>query len=576
MHRWPLPLAGAGTPERDRTQDMSQQANGNGGFGSNRQAEDGDVHLGKGGKRTKATVAKQLLSSTGLKKLIKVEKPVDFEQVDANKLALWRVNVAITDEELPILVNVTDNEKKLGPAIRLSKVFTDETVHILVQRPPPVHAPLRARSSTPIPGYLSDSSRPGSPLSGDLRADIKRITDKFFAPGKITDFLNAFVKGEKHLEVTSGSIRGLPRAWRRQFGHPPDTRPSLLFMDLPDPSSPDSVSRNLADDWGSSDMMTLYSTVDKHLQETQKSFIEDRPANNAYARKTTLLLFISRLLIFKCCLRVPGGSDTFTCARWTLLQTCPHVLFKDDVFDVLFIEVLKLRHHHESILLDLVRDIYEDTKDCLIKYGCLPIIETDTRLLVVLDEAQLLGDAFNASFQSMSSADESPRPLLSPILHALRDIGGHQLTLIACGTGLSINTLFWVQSSGSGLKDSSTTFEHIEFPGWTDQDSITTYISRVRTCLQDDQSKLAVDEQIPKEAVEMLFKKFEGRLRPERIIECNDPGTWMKTIKEAEDRLVSWANRHIKGNLCYEISRLHDKYNKYKHQVVDCNSWTPD
>lgn len=103
--------------------------------------------------------------------------------------------------------------------------------------------------------------------------------------------------------------------------------------------------------------------------------------------------------------------------------------------------------------------MYEDTKECLIKSACLPTIETDTRLLVVLDEAQLLGDAFNSSFQSMSSSDESPRPLLSPILHAFRDIGGHQLTLVACGTGLSINTLFWAQSSGSGLKDSSTTFE---------------------------------------------------------------------------------------------------------------------
>ncbi|KAF8916949.1 hypothetical protein BGZ58_005174, partial [Dissophora ornata] len=80
----------------------------------------------------------------------------------------------------------------------------------------------------------------------DLHADIKKITDKFFAPGKIADFLDAFVRGEKHLEVTTGSIQGLPRAWRRQFGHPSDTRPSLLFMDLPDPCSPDSTSRNLA------------------------------------------------------------------------------------------------------------------------------------------------------------------------------------------------------------------------------------------------------------------------------------------------------------------------------------------
>jgi len=59
----------------------------------------------------------------------------------------------------------------------------------------------------------------------------------------------------------------------------------------------------------------------------------------------------------------------------------------------------------------------------------------------------------------MSSSDKSLHSLLSQILHAFRDIGQRQLTLVTCGTGLSINTLFWVQSSGSGMKDNSTTFE---------------------------------------------------------------------------------------------------------------------
>ncbi|OAQ22444.1 hypothetical protein K457DRAFT_26086 [Linnemannia elongata AG-77] len=139
---------------------------------------------------------------------------------------------------------------------------------------------------------------------------------------------------------------------------------------------------------------------------------------------------------------------------------------------------------------------------------------------------------------------------------------------------LTINTLFWVESSGSGVKDSSTTFEYLEFPGWADKGSINTYISRVRDCLQDEQSKLALDEHLSQETVEMLFQKFVDRYRPaiaaiERIVEGNDAVAWKKTIEDAEDRLVSWANRHIKGNLCYEISRLHDKHNKYKDQVVE-------
>jgi hypothetical protein len=81
---------------------------------------------------------------------------------------------------------------------------------------------------------------------GDLHADIKTITDRFFAPGSIANFLDAFVKGKGHLPVTEGPIQGLLRAWRRGFGKAVETRPSLLFMDLPDPSAPDSTSRNLA------------------------------------------------------------------------------------------------------------------------------------------------------------------------------------------------------------------------------------------------------------------------------------------------------------------------------------------
>ncbi|KAG0195405.1 hypothetical protein BGX33_003418, partial [Mortierella sp. NVP41] len=103
-----------------------------------------------------------------LKKLIKAEKSVDFEHVDANNLTLWRVSIPITDDddEISILLdNVNDKDKKkLGPATRLSKVFPEElpeeTIHIIVQRPPQVqvHAPVPARASTPLPDHLSEES----------------------------------------------------------------------------------------------------------------------------------------------------------------------------------------------------------------------------------------------------------------------------------------------------------------------------------------------------------------------------------------------------------------------------------
>ncbi|KAF8905174.1 hypothetical protein BGZ58_006417, partial [Dissophora ornata] len=80
-----------------------------------------------------------------LKGAIKVKKTNDFQDVDADKLTLWRVSLPIPeddDDELPILLNSIDtkDKKKLGPATRLSKVFPgdmpEETVNIIVQRPP--------------------------------------------------------------------------------------------------------------------------------------------------------------------------------------------------------------------------------------------------------------------------------------------------------------------------------------------------------------------------------------------------------------------------------------------------------
>ncbi|KAF8924384.1 hypothetical protein BGZ58_001838, partial [Dissophora ornata] len=78
-----------------------------------------------------------------LKKLIKAEKTPRFDDIAADELTLWRVSIPITDddEEVPIMLETLDEKKKLGPATRLSKVFSEdlpeETIHILVQRPQP-------------------------------------------------------------------------------------------------------------------------------------------------------------------------------------------------------------------------------------------------------------------------------------------------------------------------------------------------------------------------------------------------------------------------------------------------------
>ncbi|CAO3568650.1 unnamed protein product [Mortierella alpina] len=159
-----------------------------------------------------------------LKNLVKTALSPQFDDIAAKDLTLWRVAhpVIAANKHQPVLLNAIDSHTELDPTDDISEVFEQQppkkTIHIIVQRPP----------------------------QGDLHVDIKKITDKFFAPGPIVDFLDAFVKGDKALPTTSGSIRGLPRAWRRGFGKAPPSRPSLLFMDLPDPSIPDSASRNLA------------------------------------------------------------------------------------------------------------------------------------------------------------------------------------------------------------------------------------------------------------------------------------------------------------------------------------------
>ncbi|KAG0220929.1 hypothetical protein BGW42_008532, partial [Actinomortierella wolfii] len=114
------------------------------------------------------------------------------------------------------------------------------------------------------------------------------------------------------------------------------------------------------DDWGSADMMTLYNTIRGYLKDVQNSpMAVDPETNNYYARKTTLLLFLSRLLVFNYCIGVPGSGETFTSARWTLLQVCPHVLFKD-LFNDLFIKLVQLRHHRVLDLTDYVRNVHDD------------------------------------------------------------------------------------------------------------------------------------------------------------------------------------------------------------------------
>ncbi|KAF9376201.1 hypothetical protein CPB97_010991 [Podila verticillata] len=487
-----------------------------------------------------------------LKDLIKTKKAPRFDDVAADELTLWRVSIPDDDDEdLPISLGSVPEKKKLKATSKLSKVFDTElpedTIHVLVQRP----------------------------LPGDLRVDIKKITDKFFAPGTpITDFLDAYVRGERHVPVTTTA--GDPVPERFQSNVLLSVLEGMQAQDLPvfgvsGCGKTRSMIEMLCLQWGfyfnaskndlgSDDLSLLARSIDdKVLQEQSIS------SNTVFAKNRTLLLFLSRLLIFNYCLEYPGCRQTFSSARWALLQVCPN-MFRD-VFSELFSALdIKLKAHvlKESDLLPLVREVFESIQQKLLAFN-YPNFSTNTKLRLVVDEAQILSDRGSTSFVSSSSQGDL-RPMLSPILNGFRSLGGRgELTIIYCGTGLSIRTLHWALSSGDGVKEyGSSIFPYIEFPGWTGPDSVQSHIDRMKECLPDDDSKTMVDALIPPAAVDMLHKRLTGRFRPivtaiEGIIKTGKPNDWETAINNTEIMITSWKDRDRRGNLCGELNRLEAK-----------------
>ncbi|KAF9432549.1 hypothetical protein BGZ76_010636, partial [Entomortierella beljakovae] len=541
-----------------------------------------------------------------LKKIIKAERTPRFNDLAPDELTLWRVNVESSPDRHISLeeIKIKAEAVKLEVATKsVSEVFGShfpkDTIHVIVQRTPP--------------------SEPQKTLG----TDVKRIGNKFFgSQSKICSFLDSFVRGEINLPLTTGKVPGMPRAWRRNFVETKEIRPCLLFLGLPDPlnqvttDSSSYASANISnmvkktrnhvplfgvsgcgktraaiellsqhwgfyfnasgDDWGSEDMTTLQSDVLSSIDNTKKADIGARQLSNSeIARAKTQLLFLSRLLIFKYCLNVPGSSHTFTSARWVLLQTCPHVLTNNlfnnrgfDVFSLLYSELRMLRNYSAVELMHFVANELKETRVLLVERESYPTFSEFTDLLVVIDEAQILGDAHQDSFKLMGSDDT--RPLLSPVLHGLWDLDPNWLLPITCGTGLSISTLHWIQSSGSDQKDFTSEFEYIDIPGWTDKSSITSYIVRLKDTLPDDSSKQALDQLLPQEAIDLLYERLKGRFRPiviamELIIQRQDtPSSWKAAIEDTEERLASWSMRHLKGNLCNELTRLKMKQDKHR------------
>ncbi|KAG0286712.1 hypothetical protein BGZ97_007333, partial [Linnemannia gamsii] len=206
-------------------------------------------------------------------------------------------------------------------------------------------------------------------------------------------------------------------------------------------------------DFGSDDLSRVADFIDSNTLQDSTNI------NTRFAENTTLLLFLSRLMILSYCLKVPSCRQTFSSARWALLQVCPH-MFKD-VFVHLVVklcDLMKGRALLESVLSSIVREEFESLRDMLAAHD-YPNFSNDSKFMLVIDEAQILRDKNSTLFAS-SSIQGYPRPMLSPILHGFRTVGlRDELKIIYCGTGLSMRTLHWALSSGDGIKEyGSSTF----------------------------------------------------------------------------------------------------------------------
>ncbi|KAF9202673.1 hypothetical protein BGZ59_002058, partial [Podila verticillata] len=94
-----------------------------------------------------------------LKRAIKDDNSIAFADVDAKMLTLWHVSIPVLPKK--DLKEISLAEEELDEKDDVSDVFKEtppkKTIHVIVQRPP--------QASTPLPSYLSDNSRPGTPLS---------------------------------------------------------------------------------------------------------------------------------------------------------------------------------------------------------------------------------------------------------------------------------------------------------------------------------------------------------------------------------------------------------------------------
>ncbi|KAG0272311.1 hypothetical protein BGZ95_011952, partial [Linnemannia exigua] len=121
-----------------------------------------------------------------LKYLIRTEKSPGFNDVDADKLTLWRVSIPdVDDDEIPVLIDNLTGKKKMRATNKLSMVFDaafpENTICVFVQRPPPVAK--RDREEDAGPSSKRKRHRPHTlmdAIEDAGLAEIAIVDDEFY------------------------------------------------------------------------------------------------------------------------------------------------------------------------------------------------------------------------------------------------------------------------------------------------------------------------------------------------------------------------------------------------------------
>ncbi|KAG0285900.1 hypothetical protein BGZ96_009925 [Linnemannia gamsii] len=108
-----------------------------------------------------------------LTKRIKFEKALQFDDIAAEDLTLWRVSISVAPASMynPIVLSEVaglPQPAELVPTSDVSEVLPKnpptDTIHILVQLPPQVHAPVHNRDSSPLLADLSKTPSAATPM----------------------------------------------------------------------------------------------------------------------------------------------------------------------------------------------------------------------------------------------------------------------------------------------------------------------------------------------------------------------------------------------------------------------------